>query len=237
MANSRATDLAAKPGGSKPRAAGFSIPQEPRVGPAVEWFALYTAAAVAVVAALGPLCRLVGTPAVSNLREAVAALTISLALVQFGFLISKRQIIAAVRPLRYFLAVAAFFAFTSFVLLVEDFPGTACCHGAAALILVICYTIATDERHHVRTAFGSIRAQGHLLALERQISSIRLQGYVFVLYTLTALLQKIIRETKVNPNGYRILDELLDELAGMAESLQASADQIGRLLKHYEDEA
>ena len=224
--------------GNSPRIAvrsALDIPDEPRADRAAGSFALWTAAFVAVVAGAGLFVCALGAGGTAQARESLAALTPALALLEMGFLLRKRKTIAAVGALRYLLATAAFLTFSTFVLAFQQFPGVATCHGVASLSLVLSLVIAVDERASLQAAFEGLRNQHRLYALERQNSVLRLQGHVYVLYPLTALLQRIVNDARLGEERYRIVGQLLDELSGMRETLEAAIEQNTRLLQQHDE--
>lgn len=224
--------------GAPPRIAArsaFDIPDEPRADRTAASFAVWTAALVAVVAGVSvSVCAFEVTD--TQMRESLAGLTPALALLELGFLLRKRKTISAVTALRYILAIAAFLTFITFVLGLRRFPGVATCHAVASLSLVISLVFAMDERASLHAAFEGLRNQHRLYALERQNSVLRLQGHVYVLYTLTALLQRIVNDARLGEERYRIVGQLLDELSGMREALEGAIEQNARLLQQHDEQ-
>ena len=225
--------------GAPPRIAARSaldVPDEPRVERAAGSFAVWTAALIAVVAGGGVFVCALQAGGTAQMRESIAGLTPALALLELGFLLRKRKTISAIAALRYLLATASFLTFSTFVLALQQFPGVAACHGVASLSLVLSLVIAVDERASLKAAFEGLRNQHRLYALERQNSVLRLQGHVYVLYTLTALLQRIVSDARLGEERYRIVGQLLDELTGMRETLESAIEQNTRLLQQHDEQ-
>ena len=205
-----------------------TVPAGSSAGGMVARFSLCIATLITAAGIATPILSCCHPQLAGPAHEALAPLAVALALVELGFVIRRRNRVAAVRPLRYILILAAFCTGLSFVLLLDDgLPGTAACYAVSSAIMLICYTLATDERRHLLGLLADVRRHDRMIIMDRQACALRLLGHTVVLVNLTTVLQKTVQKARLT-GDYEVLGRLRDELTRMARLLEATAEDTGQ---------